>query len=141
MSTTPAERVTKKVIVVIAVLLVLGALGGGFYLVGPPARERERRLDGRRVNDLQRLRLAADLYWTRNGRLPATLDALAKEAGTNIYSSDPASGERYAYAVTSSDTYELCAVFTGESETRRDFWSHGPGRQCFRISARGIKSQ
>ena len=32
----------KKVIVILAVLVVLGALGGGFYLVGPPARERER---------------------------------------------------------------------------------------------------
>ena len=129
----------KKVLITIAVLVVLGALGGGFYLVGPPARERERRLDIRRVNDLQRLRLAADLYWTRNGRLPATLDALAKEAGTNIYSSDPASGERYSYAVTSSDTYELCAGFTGESASRGDFWSHGPGRQCFRMTAKEIK--
>jgi hypothetical protein len=51
----------KKVVIVIAVLVVLGALGGGFYLVGPPAEERVRRLDSRRQTDLQRLRLAADL--------------------------------------------------------------------------------
>jgi hypothetical protein len=129
----------RTAVIVIVVLVVLGAIGGGFYLVGPPAEERERRLDARRENDLQRLRLAADLYWTRNGRLPATLDDLAKEAGTNIYSQDPQSGERYSYSVKSGDTYELCAEFARESEDRGDFWSHGIGKRCFTITAKQIR--
>jgi hypothetical protein len=69
----------RTVVVVIAVLVVLGALGGGFYLIGPPAEERARQFDARREADLQRLRLAADLYWTRNRRLPASLDELTKK--------------------------------------------------------------
>ena len=89
----------EKPFVVIVVLVVLGALGGGFYLVGPPAEERARRLDDAARSDLQRLRLAADLYWTRNRRLPVSLDELAKEAGTDIYSRDPESGEPYTYVV------------------------------------------
>jgi hypothetical protein len=129
----------KKVIITIAVLLVLGALGGGFYLIGPPAEERARKLDARREMDLQRLRLAADLYWTRNKRLPASLDALATEAGTNIFGRDPQSGTPYTYVVKSVDTYELCAQFARESERRDDFWSHGAGRQCYAITAKEIR--
>ena len=111
----------KKIVVVVAVLLVLGALGGGFYLIGPPAEERTRRLDERRRMDLQRLQLATDLYWSRNNRLPATLDELAAEAGTNIYSRDPQTGQPYSYAVKGGDAYELCAEFARESEGRGDF--------------------
>jgi hypothetical protein len=128
----------KKVVVVVAVLLVLGALGGGFYLIGPPAEERTRRFDERRRMDLQRLQLATDLYWTRNNRLPATLDELAAEAGTNIYSRDPQTGQPYSYAVKGGDTYELCAEFARESQGRGDFWAHGIGRRCFTVTPRRI---
>ena len=128
----------RKIVVVVAVLVVLGALGGGFYLVGPPAEERARRLDQRRETDLQRLRLAADLYWTRNGRLPASLDQLSEEAGTNIYSRDPETGESYRYTVKASDIYELCAGFARDSEARGDFWSHAAGPRCFQITAKRI---
>ena len=126
----------RNAVVVIAVLVVLGALGGGFYLIGPPAEERARQFDARREADLQRLRLAADLYWTRNRRLPASLDELHKEAGTGIYARDPQSGAAYGYAVKAGDAYELCAEFTRASELRGDFWSHGEGRQCFQITAK-----
>ena len=128
----------KKVVVAVAVLLVLGALGGGFYLIGPPSEARARRLDERREMDLHRLQLATNLYWTRNNRLPATLVELATEAGTNIYSRDPQTGQPYSYAVKNDDTYELCAEFTHESEGRGAFWSHGVGRRCYTITAKAI---
>lgn len=128
----------KKTLVVIVVLVVLGALGGGFYLVGPPAEERARSLDVRRERDLARLRLAIDLYWTRNSRLPPTLEDLAKEAGTNIYSSDPSTGEPYTYAVKGAGAYELCAEFVRPSERQGDFWSHGAERRCYQITPKAI---
>jgi hypothetical protein len=129
----------RKVAVVVVVLVVLGALGAGFYVVGPPADERARRLDTHRTTDLQRLRLAADLYWTRHRRLPASLAELDKEAGTNIYSRDPETDEPYEYAVKSANMYELCAAFARDSEQRGDFWFHRPGRTCFQIAAKEIK--
>lgn len=128
----------RKVLVIIVVLVVLGALGGGFYLIGPPSEGRARRLDERREMDLQRLQLATNLYWTRNNRLPATLDELAAEAGTNIYSRDPQTEQPYSYVVKSGDTYELCAEFARESEGRGEFWAHGVGRQCFTVTAKRI---
>jgi type II secretory pathway pseudopilin PulG len=76
----------RKVLIAIVFAVVVGAIAGGFFLLGTPSEERTRRLDERRLSDLRRLQLATDLYWTRNGRLPLTLDDLAKEAGTGIYS-------------------------------------------------------
>ena len=128
----------RTVLVIIAVLVVLGALGGGFYLIGPPSEARARRMDERREMDLQRLQLAADLYWTRNKRLPASLEELAKEAGTSIYERDPESGTPYQYMVKGEDSYELCAEFARESDGRSEFWAHGAGRRCFAIRARQI---
>jgi hypothetical protein len=128
----------RKVVILVVVLVVLGALGAGFSFIGSPADERARRLDARREMDLQRLRLATDLYWTRNHRLPATLDELAVEAGTNIYSRDPVSGEPYAYVVKGEGAYELCATFARESDQPGDFWAHGAGRRCYSITAREI---
>jgi type II secretory pathway pseudopilin PulG len=129
----------KTAVVVIAVLAVLGALAGGVYLIGPPAEERARRLDARREADLQGLRLAVDLYWTRNGRLPASLDELHAAAGTDIYARDPQSERPYSYTVKSGEAYELCAEFARASELPGDFWSHGAGRQCFEITASRIR--
>jgi hypothetical protein len=129
----------RNALIVIVVLVVLGALGGGFYLIGPPADERARRFDQRRETDLQRLRLAADLYWTRNRRLPATLDELHKDAGTNIYSRDPETGQPYRYTVKGDEVYELCAEFARESELRRDFWSHPAGTYCYSITAKAVR--
>lgn len=128
----------RKVLVGIVFVVVVGALAGGFYLLGTPAEERTRRLDERRTLDLQRLQLAADLYWTRNGRLPSTLEELAREAGTNIYNRDPVSGQPYEYSVKGAETYELCAVFQGQGQSG-GFWSHGPGRRCFEITSRKIR--
>jgi hypothetical protein len=129
----------RTAVVIIAVMVVLGALGGGFYLIGPPADERARSLDARREMDLQRLQLAADLYWTRNKRLPASLDELATEAGTNIYARDPQTDAPYAYVVKGAEAYDLCAEFARASEQRGDFWSHGAGRQCYSITAKEIR--
>jgi hypothetical protein len=129
----------RKTLASIAVLAVLGALAGGFYLVGPPAEERVRRLDARREMDLQRLRLAADLYRTRNRRLPASLGELHQEAGTSIYARDPQSGEPYIYTVRGEDAYELCAEFARESDQPGGFWSHRAGKHCYAVTAKPVR--
>ncbi len=129
----------RNAVVVVAVLVVLGALGGGFYLIGPPAEERLRAFDDRRETDLQRLRLAADLYWTRNRRLPASLDELAKEAGTDIYARDPETSAPYEYVVKARTRTSCAQSLTRASELRGDFWSHGAGRQCYPITAKEIR--
>lgn len=128
----------RKVLVGIVFAVVIAAVAAGFYLLGTPAEERTRRLDDRRVSDLQRLQLAVDVYWTRNGRLPSAFEELAKEGGSNIYDRDPVSGQPYGYNVKDADTYELCAAFEREEQSG-GFWSHGPGYRCFEITSRTIR--
>ena len=46
-------------------------------MLGSPTEERARRVDARRVTDLQAIAAATNLFWTRHARLPETLDDLA----------------------------------------------------------------
>jgi hypothetical protein len=141
------------VLVGIAVAAVLIAVVSGLIVLGPPNEERIRRLDGRRVEDLRGITRAVDLYWTRHGGLPTSLDELSGESGVNINSHDPGTSQPYDYQVLDDKTYELCARFQRDSpeptvrsaqprqapsttpasqRVRKSFWSHGAGRQCFR---------
>ena len=62
------------------VAVVIAAVVAGVFVLGSPADERARRLDRRRVEDLQGIAAATDLYWTRHSRLPASLDELTADS-------------------------------------------------------------
>ena len=98
-----------------SVTMVIAAVGTGLFVLGSPTEERARRIDDRRVADLQGIVAATDLYWTRHSRLPEALDDLAAEPGVRIATSDPASSEIYGYQPLDSAKYEVCASFEQES--------------------------
>jgi hypothetical protein len=128
----------------VVTVAVTAAIVAGIVLLGSPAEERARRLDERRVQDLSGIAGAVDVYWTRNMRLPASLEALHTETGANITIADPATGTTYAFRPLEGDTYELCAVFEGESRDSdrgidAGFWSHRAGRQCFDRAAESVR--
>jgi len=134
---------TGSVLLGAAVTAVLAAVVAGLLLLGSPTDERARRIDDRRVAELQGIRAATDLYWTRHAQLPASLDDLTAEPGVNISVGDPSSSEPYGYQPVDSVHYEVCATFERESgeiarDRERDLWAHGSGRQCFRLEAREI---
>jgi hypothetical protein len=119
---------------------VIIVIMGGVGMVGRPSVERTRRLDARRIDDLQRASRGTDIFWMRHKRLPATLDELAGEAGLAVSQRDP-SGNAYGYRTTGARSYELCASFTTDSNSVREgaqpnFWSHRSGRQCFQLEAK-----
>ena len=123
---------------------VIAAVTAGLFVIGSPMEERARRIDDRRVTDLQGIMAATDLYWTRYSRLPASLDDLTAEPGVRINTTDPASSEIYGYQPLDSLDYEVCATFEQASgeitrEPTRDLWAHGPGRQCFELEAEDIR--
>ncbi len=121
-------------------VVVAAAVGVGMFIAGAPSDERERRLDGRRVDDLVRIAEAADVFWTRHGRVPATLDELRNEPGSDARAGDPETGEAYEFRPVGAAAFEVCARFARptESTSREAFWSHGAGRQCFRRDARKV---
>jgi hypothetical protein len=128
-----------KTIVAIATTLVVASIIAGVILVGSPAQGRRERLDAGRIEDLRRIMLAMDSFWIRNERLPRSIEELVEDPRVQVNTVDPGSAEPYEYHPLDDETYELCASFDGESpapvrRTPADFWSHGPGRQCFELS-------
>lgn len=129
------------VIAVVAAVVV-----GGLLFLDSPGQERRRRLDGRRVADLTRMADAVDLYWTRQATLPTSLEKLARTPGLHVDWRDPVTVQPYEYQALGDSTYELCAVFERTSaasgrEEKFGFWSHGVGRQCFRLTAKKIEGR
>ena len=98
-----------------SVTTVVAAVAVGLVFLGNPAQERERRIDDRRAADLHGIAVATDLYWTRHGRLPASLDDLAAEPGLRVSTRDPTSAEMYGYRALDDGRYEVCATFAAES--------------------------
>mgnify|MGYP001814209776 CR=1 FL=1 len=129
-----------KVVLAIATAVVLGSIVAGVLLVGGPAEGRIERLDDERVEDLQGIMRAVDRYWKDHEQLPGTLEDLAADPREQVNTIDPASAEAYDYAVLDEKTYRLCAVFDGESRSRRrapaGFWSHASGRHCFELEVK-----
>jgi hypothetical protein len=133
-------RITGTVVTV----AVTAAIAAGIYLLGPPAAERVRRMDERRVQDLSAVARAMDVYWTRNMRFPSSLAALRSELGTGISTTDPATEAPYEFRALDGQSYELCARFeadSGDSDQglSAGFWSHRAGRQCFQRTARRVR--
>lgn len=136
-------------------LLLLGvaavvalAVGAAVLVLDSPAEERRRRLDERRVQDLQEVAAAIDVYWTREGILPPDLDVLAGWQGLAVPRTDPATEEPYGYRVTGEATYELCAAFaleTSDWEAGRPwrphapYWHHPAGEHCFSLEAEEVE--
>ncbi len=126
----------------VAIVAVLAAVVGGVLLMGSPSEQRQRQLDRRRVDDLQKIAAAIDVYRTRQQRLPASLDDLGQAPGRGPSFRDPATGLAYEYRVRGDSAYELCASFgrnSAEEGARTDFWSHGVGTQCYQLEARTVR--
>jgi hypothetical protein len=130
------ERVTgKRTLAAVLVVIVALAVTTGIMIIGSPSEERTRRLDARRVEDLQGISQSVEIYRTRHQRFPASLEELAAEPGLSAVQPDPVSGSPYGYRTVDARSYELCGEFDRETADVRaaGFWSHGAGRQCFTL--------
>jgi len=135
----------RYILVSLGIAIVIAAIVGGLMVLGPPAEQRERRMDDKRVEDLAAIGRAADLYQSRHGELPPSLGQMEQEAGSALSTHDPGTQRLYEYRVLGSDKYELCAEFKRDSTRRAsgpgDFWYHGAGRRCFVLGAQKIHRQ
>jgi hypothetical protein len=128
-----------------AVAAVVAAVVAGMSVLGSPSSQRSRRLDQRRLDDLRAAAGSIDLYWTRNGQLPGSLDELPGELLPQGLPRDPETAQPYEYSVAGENRYRLCATFTRASSTdeahqpRGDFWWHAAGRHCFDLEAKRVE--
>lgn len=114
----------------------------GVALVGMPGTVRLQRFDQRRLEDLQtiyrEIQLLChdpDLPGELKRPLPETLEELTAQArSAKINSTDPKTGQPYAFAVTGDATYRLCATFALERDADDGvFWNHPAGEHCYTI--------
>jgi hypothetical protein len=125
----------KRALAIVLVIVVAAAVTTGIVIIGSPSEERTRRLDARRVEDLQRLSGAVEVYHQRHQRVPASLQELSQEPGLASVARDPATGQEYGYRSFTANSYQLCGTFERETTDApaADFWSHGAGTQCFTL--------
>jgi hypothetical protein len=130
--------------------VVLAAVIAGFFIAGSPGKERVRRFDDRRVQDLQFLQSEIVNYWVNKERLPESFAVLRDDIRGVGIPRDPETASEYEYRVVAGETFALCAAFTlpSVSETsvskpaypRTSYpyypyagenWEHGAGKICF----------
>jgi hypothetical protein len=116
---------------------VIAAIVAAMLVLGPPALQRQRRLDEHRVRDLVAITTSISLYAGTHGALPPNLSALGKEPGPPRAPNDPDTGAPYEYSTLGAESYRLCATFALPSPQTdapyfgREDWTHDAGRQCF----------
>jgi hypothetical protein len=143
---TKASNKPKK-IAWISAAVILTSIIYGFFLVGTPATQRNRRFDEQRVSDLQQIQNSVVNYWQQKNQIPDDLTKL-KTIGYGI-PTDPETNLIYEYSATGDLSFKLCADFktavkqnaygsnypyysspVGIAVTPQN-WAHEAGRTCF----------
>ncbi|WP_115497554.1 hypothetical protein [Dyella monticola] len=130
---------------IIASVAMLGAVAAGMCVVGSPTHQRQLKLDDQRISALSVMANAVHRYRLVHHTLPGDLSELRLQGR---WSSDPVTGEPYAYNRLGDDTYTLCAHFdavdqrhTGDYATPYLYtpgspaWRHPAGLYCFHFAA------
>lgn len=133
----------------VVVVVVILAIGFGFYVAGSPQNQRTVRFDERRTQDLSSLQNQVVNYWQKKNELPKTLDQMANDILGITIPRDPKTGAPYEYKVVGSLKFELCAMFETSSLDQNIFgpkavparypypgneiqtWQHKAERTCF----------
>jgi hypothetical protein len=124
----------------IASAVVAAAVIAALVILGAPSVQRQRKMDGVRVQDLSGIASYVNGYFTRHKALPPDVSTLAKEPGYSVRQNDPETGKLYEYQILDSTSYRLCAQFATDSATDAPeaynpyanvTWAHAQGHQCF----------
>jgi hypothetical protein len=149
-----------RIFVYAVVTMVAAVVIVGLYLAGSPNKERQRRFDQQRLNDLQSISYAVDSFYDNNRRLPESLSELAAGSVKGQYyvssTVDPETRMAYEYFVKGGADYDLCATFampSSESDPNQPYparpmatkaetggnlitpWDHPTGSHCFNLNA------
>lgn len=139
---------TLKVLTTVLSLFVLGSIIAGFFIVGTPSDQRNKKLDDQRIQNLSEIQSQIISYWQQKEKLPENLSVLQNDISGFMSPTDPETKMNYEYNIKSELTFELCGNFKTElkldnSGARIDYnynspiflasqnWDHNKGRACF----------
>lgn len=141
------ESKTPKILAWAVSAVVLGSIAAGFFIIGTPAAQRDRRFDEQRVGDLQMLQNQIINYWMQKQALPERAGQLEDSISGFTVPLDPQTKSAYEYNAASPLSFELCAEFKTSSQISgiaaerikasspldsfQENWNHGIGRICF----------
>lgn len=143
------ELVSKlpKILAIILAVFALGSIITGFFIVGTPTDQRNRKFDEQRVQELQMLQSQVINYWILKHNLPTDLSLLQDDISGFKVPADPETKIAYEYKILDPLKFELCANFTSVEDSLdqgkngqyyatpldvfQQNWKHDTGRTCF----------
>ncbi|EKE07676.1 MAG: hypothetical protein ACD_18C00013G0004 [uncultured bacterium] len=137
-----------KILATTLSIIVLGSIVAGFFIVGTPKEQRNKRFDDNRIEHLNNISSQINYYWQQKEKLPEQLTDLQNDINGFFLPVDPETNESYTYNVKSDLSFELCANFKtelkpDENMARANYyygyptllasqkWDHGIGNVCF----------
>lgn len=130
-----------RTLMVVATVVVVVTLVAALWVMESPSKQRDRRIDQRRTDELTAIADAIDAWVLARKALPASLAELARQPGLSLPIVDPVDATPYGYAAVSARAYRLCANFaTSTADPRRGAagrywtaseWKHPAGPHCF----------
>lgn len=128
-----ASKTPKKLAFIVS-FVVLISIVVGFFIIGTPGEQRQRRFDEQRVGDLQMLQSQIINNWVQKQTLPLKLSDLEDSISGFKVPTDPETKLSYEYKTISILSFELCAIFKTSLNNVRDFqqnWEHKAEKTCF----------
>lgn len=112
------------------------AIAGGLTIIDSPRTSRLKRLDVKRLRDLQGLSAAINTFKSKTHGLPETLDQVTREQSAVAINLRDDAQQPYEYRVKDDASYELCARFDANDGGGYAYGvpgggKHPAGRYCF----------
>ncbi|MGB2580538.1 MAG: DUF5671 domain-containing protein [Minisyncoccia bacterium] len=131
-----------------SISFVVIAIIVGFYVMGSPYTQKEKRFDAERVAHLQTIQYQIISYWQAKQKLPTTLEDIKDPLSGFVMPVDPRDQSQYEYIANDKFSFQLCAMFsmetpsgaTLEGYSSHDYpykngmnenWKHSAGKVCF----------
>jgi hypothetical protein len=145
------KSIVAKLFAWITSIVLVGAIIAGFFIVGTPGEQRDKRYDAQRVQDLQSIQSQVFSFYSQKQQIPQSIAELETDVTGFVVPVDPETKQSYEYIVTGELTFDLCATFASEQKTDQTKpgvgfdsysiygpygpidgnWDHAAGRVCF----------
>lgn len=120
----------------------------GFWVMGSPYTQKEKRFDAERISHLQMVQSQIISYWQAKQKLPKNLEDIKDPLSGFVLPVDPRDQSQYEYVAKDRFSFQLCATFSRETPAGvavenfarplpmyknglDENWKHSAGKVCF----------